>query len=199
MVAALGHLVQRIFHVVAQVIEAELIVRAVGDVGGVSGLALVLGNAVDNHTGRHAEGGIDAAHPFSVAAGKIIIDRDDVDALAFKSVEIGGEGGHQRLALTGAHLGDGAGMQDHAAHQLNVEVAHVVDALCRFTDDREGLFQQAVQGGAVRQAFAELGGLAFQRLIGEGLHDRLECVDPVYPCLKRFEFTVIDRTENLAG
>jgi hypothetical protein len=31
-VAALNHLAQRVFHVVAQIVEAELVVRAVGDV-----------------------------------------------------------------------------------------------------------------------------------------------------------------------
>ena len=39
--AALGHGIQRVFHVVAQIIEAEFVVGAVGDVGGI-GLAPLL-------------------------------------------------------------------------------------------------------------------------------------------------------------
>ena len=34
-VAALDHLFGRIFHIVAEIVEAELVVGAVGDVGGV--------------------------------------------------------------------------------------------------------------------------------------------------------------------
>ena len=122
-----------------------------------------------------------------------------MDALAFEGVEIGGEGGDEGLALTGAHLGDCAGVQHHAAHQLDVEMAHVVDALGRLADDGEGLLKQAVEGGAIGESLAEFLGLALERLVGEGLHDRLERVDPVYPGSERSQSTVVCSSENLAG
>ncbi|MBG9885216.1 hypothetical protein ABE10_01160 [Bacillus toyonensis] len=49
-------------HVVAQVVEAELVVRAVGDVGGVL-LSACLGRlAGDDDAGGHAQRAVDAPH-----------------------------------------------------------------------------------------------------------------------------------------
>ena len=73
-------------HVVAQVIEAELVVRAVRDVGGVRfvarGVVLVVGNQAD---GKPQET-VNLPHPLAVAAGQVIVDRHDVDTLAGKAV-----------------------------------------------------------------------------------------------------------------
>ncbi len=55
-VAALHHLVAAVFHVVAQVVEAELVIGAVGDVGGVAGLALGVVEAVDDNAGGQCRG-----------------------------------------------------------------------------------------------------------------------------------------------
>ena len=51
-VAALHALRQIVLHVVAQIIEAELVVRAVGDVGGVGGAALHVVQIVHDHAHR---------------------------------------------------------------------------------------------------------------------------------------------------
>ena len=51
---------------------------------------------------------VDAAHPFGVALGQIIVDGDDVDALAFERVQVNGQGGDQRFAFAGSHFGDPA-------------------------------------------------------------------------------------------
>ena len=106
--AALHHLGARIFHVVAQVVEAEFVIGAVGDVGGVGGLALGIGQAMDDDAVAQAEEIVDLAHPGGVAAGQVVVDGDDVDALAGQGIEIDGERRHQGLAFTGAHFGDGA-------------------------------------------------------------------------------------------
>jgi 1-acyl-sn-glycerol-3-phosphate acyltransferase len=74
---------------------------------------------------------IDLAHPGGIAARQIVVDGHDVHALAGQGVEIGGQRGHQGLALAGAHLGDLAVVQHHAADQLHVEVAHAEHALAR--------------------------------------------------------------------
>ena len=89
--AVLDLLLDRLRHVVAQVVEAELGVGAVGDVG-VVGLDLVLGLL---HVLQHAPGEpeqvVDRAHPLGVAAGEVVVDGDDVDALAGERVEADGE------------------------------------------------------------------------------------------------------------
>ena len=99
--AALHHLAELIFHIVAQIVEAELVVGAVGDVGGIGGAALVVVLAVHDGADGQPEKPIDPAHPFGVAAGEIIVDGDDMHALAGERVEIGGERRDQRLAFAG--------------------------------------------------------------------------------------------------
>ena len=122
--AVLDLLLEADRHVVAQVVEAELGVGAVGDVGGVGRALLLVGLHVLQHADGEAEGGVDRAHPLGVAAGEVVVDGDDVDALAGERVEHDGERAGQRLALAGLHLGDRAGVEDHAADHLDVEVAH---------------------------------------------------------------------------
>ena len=151
-VAALGHGVQRVFHVVAQIVEAELVVGAVGDVGGIGGLALAVVQAMDDAAHAHAQETVDLAHPFAVALGQIVVDRHHMHAVAGQRIEIDGQGGDQGLAFAGLHLGDVALVQHHAAHQLHVEMALAQGALGRLAHHREGFRQQVVQGLALLPA-----------------------------------------------
>ena len=93
-------------HVVAQVVEAEFVVGAVGHVGGVGGLLFLALHA--GHVDAHGEPeeGVDLPHPFGVAARQVVVDGDHVHALAGQRVQIHRQRGHQRLAFAGAHLGD---------------------------------------------------------------------------------------------
>ena len=79
---ALDAILQAELHVVAQVVEAELVVGAVGDVAVVGLLALVVVEVVDDDADRHAQELVEPAHPLGVALGQVIVDGDDVDALA---------------------------------------------------------------------------------------------------------------------
>ena len=51
----------------------------------------------------------------------------------------------QRLALAGLHLGDVAAVEDHAADQLDVEMAHAHRAPAGLADDREALAEHVVE------------------------------------------------------
>ncbi len=136
-------------HVVAQVVEAEFVVGAVGDVGGV-GLALVVGlHLREVDADREAEEAVELAHPLGVALRQVVVHRDDVHAVAGERVQVGRQRRHQRLALAGAHLGDLAVVQHHAADQLHVEVAHAERALARLAHHGEGLGQQLVERRAL--------------------------------------------------
>ena len=146
---ALDPLVELDDHVVAQVVEPELVVRAVGHVGGV-GLApgdrpqvdqpLVVGRVaglehergvVGDHPEADPEEVEDRAHPLRVAPGQVVVDGDDVDAAAGHRVEDARRAARQGLALAGLHLGDLALVEDGAADQLDVEVAHPERPLAR--------------------------------------------------------------------
>ena len=63
-------------------------------------------------------------------------------------------------------------VQDHAADQLHIEVAHVEDAAAGFADDGEGFDQEVVERGAVGELFFEFDGFGGQIDVGELLHAR---------------------------
>src|ERR1700732_4386962 len=155
MMAALSHLGKLVFHVVAEIVEAELIVGAIGDVGGIGAAAFVVIEAMHDDPGRKAEEMINAAHPFGVAAGEIIIDGDDMDALARERVEIGGERRDKRLAFAGAHLGDRSLMQNHPANELNIEMPLAEDAARRFPYRCESRHEQIVKALAAGEFLPE--------------------------------------------
>ena len=155
-VAALHAVLDRAGHVVAQVVEPELVVGAVGDVAGV-GLATRVGPHLrQDHAGRQAQEVVDASHPLGVVLGQVVVDGDDVDALAGERVEVRRQRGHQGLALTGLHLGDVAEVQRRATHDLHVVVALADDPLGGLAHRGERLRHQVVEGLALLEPLLEL-------------------------------------------
>jgi hypothetical protein len=66
-------------------------------------------------------------------------------ALARQRVEIDRQRRDQRLAFAGAHLGDRAFVQHHAADELHIEVALAERALGRLAHGGEGRDQKIVE------------------------------------------------------
>ncbi len=139
--------------------------------------ALGRGLAGEDDAGRHAEGAVDAAHQLGLVARQVVVDRDDVHALAGDGVEVGGGGRDEGLALTGLHLGDVAEVEGGATHELHVEVAEAEGALRRLAHGGERLGQQVVERLAGGVALAEGDGLVAQLVVGELLEALLEVVD----------------------
>jgi hypothetical protein len=137
-------------HVVAQVVEPELAVGPVSDVALVGLAAVGRLHVRLDVPGGHADRPVDGEHPLAVAAGQVIVDGDNVDAIAGERVEDGGEGGDQGLALTGNHLGDVVAVQGDPADDLDIVVPHVLGALGGFAAGGERLRQQVVQGRSGR-------------------------------------------------
>ncbi len=160
--AALHLVVRRESQIIAQVIETQLVVGGVSDVGGV-GLAL-FPRRLARHDDADAEAKetVDAPHPFRIATRQVVVDRDDVYALAGQRIEVGGQRGDQGLALAGAHFGNLALVQHRGADQLHVEVAHPQHAPAGLAHHRERFRQQAVERLALAQALAEQTGLRRQ-------------------------------------
>ena len=177
-VAALDHVLARPGHVVAQVVEAELGVGAVGDVARV-GVALVLevGELGADPAHGQPEEPVDLAHPVRVAAGQVVVHRDDVHAPPRQGVEVHGQGRDQGLALAGLHLGDPPEVQRHAPHELHVEVALAEHPPRRLAHGGEGVDEQVVEGLAVVEPLPEVDGPVGQVVVGQGLHLGLELVD----------------------
>ena len=198
-------------HVVAQVVETELVVRAVGDVGRVGGAALVVVQVVHDHAHGQPQELVDLAHPLGVALGQVVVHRHHVHAVPGQRIQIAGQRRHQRLAFAGLHLGDLALVQHHAADQLHVEVPHLHRAPARLAHHREGLGQKLVQRlllgrldrFLVRNPFElrrnprpELNRLRAQLLIRELLDLRLQSVDLRHDGHQPLDGTLVRGAEN---
>ncbi len=186
-------------HVVAQVVERQLGVGRVCDVGVVRlflgrwpqvlqaavGVGLVdelrvvnegAGCAdVDAHA--HAQQVIDRSHPAGVTPGEVVVDRDQVDALAGQRVQVQGQAGDQRLALTGLHLGDLALVEDEASDQLDVEVPEADRAPACLATQGERLDEELVRVLAVAGALAKLVRPSAQARVVQCLELGLQLVD----------------------
>ena len=196
---ALDHVLQPVLHVVAQVVEAELVVGAVGDVGGVLDALGVLVLAVDDDAVGHAEEVVDLPHPVGVAAGEVVVHGDDMHALAGERIQVDRQRGDQGLALAGLHLGDLAVVQHHAADQLHVEMPLPEGAAAGLADHGEGFRQQVVQRRAVGQAGAEFRGLGGQGLVRQRLHAVFQGVDRRNAPLVPLQGAVVGGAENGTG
>jgi len=180
----------------SQVIEAEFVVGAVGDVGAV-GLGLVGHlHARPHHTHRQSEEVVDLAHPLRVALGEVVVDGDDVHALAFQRVQVHRQGRHQRLAFAGAHLRDLALVQHHPADQLHVVVAQADHPAAGFTDDGKRFGQDLVEALAVGYPLLELGGFVVQGDVVELLNLGFERVDARHDFRKLLQHALVAAAED---
>ena len=184
-------------HVVAQVVEAHLVVGAVGDVAGVGLAALGRGQAVDDQADGQTHEAVHLAHPFAVAAGEVVVDGDDMYALAGQGVEVGRKDGDKGLALAGLHLGDAPLMEHDAAYELHAEGLHAQHAPRGLAHGGEGLRQELIQRFAVIVAGFEFLGLGTERVVRQGGVFRLQLLYRIGDRIYFFQLTVIVAAENL--
>ena len=135
------HDVGRVGHrLVAEEVEAGLLRRHVGDVGRVRGAPLVAAHPLRDRRDRQAELPVDGPHPGGVAAGQVVVGREDVHAPPGERVQRGGQHGHQRLAFAGRHLREPALVKSRGRHHLHVERPQP-------EAPRAGLARERVDGG----------------------------------------------------
>ena len=199
-------------HVVAKVIEAELVVSPVGDVrliGVTAGhrppviqpLVRVLewvgvlgvvdrGEFVRDDADSEAECRVDGSHPAAAQSRQVVVGGNQVRAFAFDRVQVQGQRGDQRLAFTSPHLGDTARVQHRAGEHLHVVVAFADGAARGFAGGRERFGQQVVEAFALLEAAAELGRFVAQRLVRQRLIVLLQGVDLGEDGLESFDFAL---------
>jgi hypothetical protein len=119
-----------------------------------------------------------------------------VHALVLQRVEVHRQRRHQGLAFAGAHFRDLAQVQDHAADQLHVVVAHTQHAAAGLAAHRERFRQHLVQGLAAGDAPAQFRGLGLQLRIGELLHLRFQRVDLGDDTVELAQLALVAATEN---
>ena len=92
-----------------------------------------------------AEEVVDPSHPLGVALRKVVVNGDDVYAATGDRVKVSRERRNQRFPFAGFHLGDLAGVQDHPANELDVEVTHPEDAPPGLATDGERFREERVE------------------------------------------------------
>ncbi len=195
----LHHVRDGIFHVVAEIVEAELVVRAIGDVAAIGGAALAVVEFVKDAADGEAEESVDLSHPLGVAPGEVVVHGHNMHAPARQRIEIGGQRRNQRLALAGFHLGDTAGMEHHAADKLHVEMALAQRPARGFPHGGKRLGQERVERLAVRQPLFELRGAPPQSIVRKGLNLRFEIVDRHDPRVEGLQLAVVGAAEDFCG
>ena len=191
MQVALHHLLRMDDHVVAQVVEAELIVRAKGDVGRIGELSLREVHIVRDEADGEAKEAIDAPHPLAVAPCEVIVDRNHVHALAFERIEIDGQRRDERLALARAHLRNLALVQADAADHLHVEMTHAKDAPRRLAHDSKRLGKHIVEALAVCETLLELSRMTCKRIITEAFERLFMTVDDIDDAAHPLDFLIV--------
>ena len=155
-VPSLDTVLDGVGHVVAQVVEPELVVGPVGDVAGVGDPAFGRQHRRQDDAGGEPQEVVDPPHPLRVVLGEVVVDRDDVHALAAQRVEVRRHRRNEGLALTGLHLRDVAEVQRCSTHDLDIEVPHADHPFGGLTDHGEGLGHDVVERLSVGESLLEL-------------------------------------------
>ena len=150
---------------------------------------------MDHAADGQAEEAVELAHPFHVALGQIVVDRDDVDALARQGVQVGRERRDERLAFARFHLRDAALMQHDAADDLHVEVLHAEAAPSGLAADGKGLGQEIVEALAFREPFSKRRRLRAELVVAEGLALRFAGGHEIGDLLKLLDFLRVQIAE----
>ena len=180
-------------HIGAQIVEPEFVVGAVNDIG-LIGLHFFCGRLTGLYDpDPQPKRFVYRCHPLRVSLGEVIVYRYHVDTLAGQGVQIGWQRGHQGFAFASPHLGDPPLVKRNATNQLDVEVPHVLGALCCFPHRRERFRQQLVQGLASSQARSERLRVSCQ--IGLCVKLGLEVVDALHQPSHAFQFASIFRAK----
>jgi len=144
-VLSLHHPFEIELHVVAQVVEAELVVGAIGDVGSIGFLALEIVHLVLDAADGKSEEFVNLAHPLGIATREVIVDRHHMNATPGQRVERHRQGRRQSLALPGAHLRDPSLVKHQTTHELNIKMTHTQRPSARLTDQGEDLLELRVK------------------------------------------------------
>ena len=106
-------------HVIAQVVEAQLVVGGICYIACVSGTACVVVHIVGDKSDGKAKVSVYLCHQLAVALCEVVVDCNDVYALSGKAVQVGRESGNESFTLTGLHLCDSALVKHDTTDDLN--------------------------------------------------------------------------------
>ena len=198
-VATLNHVIEGGGHVVAQVVEAKLVVGSVGDVSFVL-LTAFCRLLSDQYTaGSQAEEVVDSSHDVRLVFCQVVVDRNDVDALAGECTQVCGHRGDEGLAFTGLHFGNVALVQCDTTHDLDVEGAHTQDAPRCFADCCESFNEEVVKGFALFKTRLKFSGFCLEFFVRERFEVFLQRINLGGELIKLLERTAFAGSQNLVN
>ena len=127
----LDHLGRVDDQLVAEEVEARLLRRDVGDVGGVGGAPVVAAHPLGHGRGGETEEPVDRPHPRGVASGQVVVRREHVHAASGERVERRRQDRNERLSLAGRHLREPPLVERDGGQHLDVERPEAKDPRAR--------------------------------------------------------------------
>ena len=126
MVHTLYHVLDRMSHVITQIVKPKSIVCSIGDICHISFATFsrvwfVIIDTVNTKTMELK----DRRHPSAVSFGKVIIHCDQMNSIATQCVEVNRKRRNKCFTLTCLHFSNFTLMKDDAPNQLDVVVNHI--------------------------------------------------------------------------
>ncbi|MNC10300.1 hypothetical protein D3C75_579390 [compost metagenome] len=183
-------------HIVPQVIKAELIVRTIGNITGISSLLVLMAHLCQVQAYCHTEEIIYFAHFVTAHGGQIIIDRYQVDAFAGQCIQIQRQSSCLGFTFTGFHFGNPPAVEHHTTDQLHIKVAFAQHPFGGFPDDSKSIGEDIVQLFPFSHPFLQHFGLRTQLLVGHGLIFRFKGVDDFHVPHHLLDFSLVGVAKN---
>ena len=152
---------------------------------------------MNNQSNRQAKETVNLAHPLAVSFCQIVVDGDDVHALARNGIQICRQRCHERFAFTGFHFRNTALMQHNAADDLYAVMAHAEHAPSSLSHGGKCFRQQIIQRLAFLIALFEFVGLSAQLRVCQLLVFLLQRIDFVRNRTDALELMVTVCAKNL--
>ena len=114
------------------------------------------------------------SHPLHIAAGQVVVHRDDVNALALDRIEVRRQRSDERLTFARHHFRDVAFVQDHAAEHLHIVMPQAQETTSTLATNRERFDENILQRFASFQPAAKVDSLVAQLFVGHRLILRLK-------------------------
>ena len=165
--ASLNTLLLVLHHIVTQVVEAHFVVCAVGDICGIGFFSLCIFFFVNYKTYGETHETVNLAHPFAVTACKIIIDGNDMNTFARKTVEICGKGCNESFTFTRSHFGNSSLMKNDTADNLHGEMLHAEHAPRCLAAGGKCFGENIIKSFAVCKTLSEFGSFRLKLFVGK--------------------------------
>ena len=105
-----------------------------------------------------SERSVNAAHVLAVAAGKVIVNGNNMYAFAGKGIQISRQGCNKGFAFACTHFGNFAAVQNNAAYKLYIKMAHAGNTARSFAHNGKCFRQDIIKRFSFGKAQFKLAG-----------------------------------------